>query len=58
MKKLHRLIVTSATYRQSSRVTPELAEKDRENLLLARGSRFRLDAEVIRDGALQAAGLI
>ena len=58
MKKLHRLIVTSATYRQSSRVTPELAEKDRENLLLARASRFRLDAEVIRDGALQAAGLI
>jgi hypothetical protein len=58
MKKLHRLIVTSATYRQSSRVTPELAAKDRENLLLARGSRFRLDAEVIRDGALQAAGLL
>jgi hypothetical protein len=57
-KKLHRLIVTSATYRQSSRVTPELAAKDRENLLLARGSRFRLDAEVIRDGALQAAGLL
>ena len=58
MKKLHRLIVTSATYRQSSVVTRELAEKDRENLLLARGSRFRLDAEVIRDGALQAAGLL
>jgi hypothetical protein len=57
-KKLHRLIVTSTTYRQSSRVTPELAAKDRENLLLARGSRFRLDAEVIRDGALQAAGLL
>jgi hypothetical protein len=57
-KKLHRLIVTSGTYRQSSRVTPELAAKDRENLLLARGSRFRLDAEVIRDGALQAAGLL
>jgi mono/diheme cytochrome c family protein len=57
-KKLHRLIVTSATYRQSSRITPELAAKDRENLLLARGSRFRLDAEVIRDGALQAAGLL
>ncbi len=58
MKKLHRLIVTSATYRQSSVVTPELAEKDRENLLLARGSRFRLDAEIVRDGALSAAGLL
>jgi hypothetical protein len=58
MKKLHRLIVTSATYRQSSAVTPELAEKDRDNLLLARGSRFRLDSELIRDGALSAAGLL
>ena len=58
MKKLHRLIVTSATYRQSSVVTPELAEKDPENLLLARGSRFRLDAEIVRDGALSAAGLL
>jgi hypothetical protein len=58
MKHLHRLIVTSGTYRQSSVVTPELAEKDRENLLLARGSRFRLDSELIRDGALQAAGLL
>ena len=58
MKKLHRLIVTSATYRQSSVVTPELAEKDPENLLLARGSRFRLDAEIVRDGALSSAGLL
>jgi hypothetical protein len=58
MKKLHRLIVTSATYRQSSIVTAELAEKDSENLLLARGSRFRLDAEIVRDGALSAAGLL
>ena len=58
VKKLHRLIVTSATYRQSSRVTPALAEKDRENLWLARGSRFRLDAEVIRDSSLLAAGLL
>ena len=58
MKKLHRLIVTSGTYRQSSIVTRELAEKDRENLLLARGSRFRLDSELVRDGALQAAGLL
>ncbi|MEY4132964.1 MAG: hypothetical protein RL592_1022 [Verrucomicrobiota bacterium] len=58
MKQLHRLIVTSATYKQSSVVTPELAEKDRENLLLARGSRFRLDSELVRDGALSAAGLL
>ena len=58
MKKLHRLIVTSSTYRQSSIVTPELAEKDRENLLYARGSRFRLDAEIVRDSALSAAGLL
>ena len=58
MKKLHRLIVTSATYRQSSVVTPQLAEKDPENLLLARGSRFRLDAELLRDGTLSAAGLL
>ncbi|WP_395739083.1 PSD1 and planctomycete cytochrome C domain-containing protein [Prosthecobacter sp.] len=58
MKKLHRLIVTSATYKQSSRITPELAQKDPENLLLARGARFRLDAEVIRDSALKAAGVL
>ncbi len=58
MKKLHRLIVTSATYKQSSRITPALAERDRENVLLARASRFRLDAEIIRDSALQAAGLL
>jgi uncharacterized protein DUF1553/uncharacterized protein DUF1549/cytochrome c len=58
MKKLHRLIVTSATYKQSSRITPELAQKDPENILLARGARFRLDAEVIRDSALKAAGVL
>ncbi len=58
MKKLHRLIVTSATYKQNSRITPELAQKDPENILLARGSRFRLDAEVIRDSALKAAGVL
>ena len=49
MKAMHRLIVTSATYRQSSRVTPELLAKDPENRLLARGPRVRLEAEVIRD---------
>ncbi|MCX6849629.1 MAG: PSD1 and planctomycete cytochrome C domain-containing protein [Verrucomicrobia bacterium] len=49
---------TSATYKQSSRITPELAQKDPENILLARGARFRLDAEVIRDSALKAAGVL
>ena len=56
MKKLHRLIVTSATYRQDSRVTPELLARDSENRLLARGPRHRLDAEVIRDLMLAASG--
>ncbi len=58
LKKLHRLIVTSATYRQASRVTPELLAKDGENKLLARGPRGRLEAETIRDAALRAAGLL
>lgn len=58
MKHIHRLIVTSATYRQSSRVTPELLARDDQNKLLARGPRFRLDAERIRDNALAAAGLL
>jgi hypothetical protein len=58
LKRLHRLIVTSATYRQSSRLTPELKEKDPENKLLARGPRVRLEAELIRDSALKAAGLL
>ncbi len=55
---MQRLIVTSATYRQSSKVTPELLEKDPENRLLARGPRFRLPAEMIRDTALAASGLL
>ena len=58
MKKMHRLIVTSATYRQSSRVTPEMLAKDRENRWLARGPRVRLEAEMIRDAALRVAGLL
>ena len=58
VKGLQRLLVTSATYRQSSRVTPELLERDPENRLLARGSRFRLPAELIRDNALGASGLL
>lgn len=58
VKALQRLIVTSATYRQSSRVTPELVQRDPENRLLARGPRFRLDAEAIRDHSLYASGLL
>ena len=55
---MHRLIVTSAAYRQSSRVSPELVARDPENMLLARGSRLRVEAEVVRDIALSAAGLL
>ncbi|MBP3959028.1 DUF1549 domain-containing protein [Gemmata sp. G18] len=58
LKHLHRLIVSSATYRQSSRVTPELLAKDPENKLLARGARFRADGEIVRDIALSASGLL
>ena len=58
MKRMHKLIVTSATYQQSSRATPELLAKDPENQLLARGPRVRLEAEVIRDAALRASGLL
>ena len=57
-KKLHRLIVTSATYRQASSVVPTLAARDPANVLLARGPRVRLDAEVIRDSMLAAAGIL
>src|SRR6201999_2026983 len=55
---MQQLIVTSATYRQSSKITPLLLEKDPDNRLLARGPRFRLGPEVIRDSALEAAGLL
>jgi len=58
VKALMRLLVTSATYRQDSRVTRELLEADPENRLLARGPRNRLDAEVLRDSALFLSGLI
>ncbi|MBI3878727.1 MAG: DUF1553 domain-containing protein [Verrucomicrobia bacterium] len=58
MKAMQKLIVMSATYRQSSKVTPALVERDPENRLLARGPRFRLPAEVIRDQALAASGLL
>ena len=58
LKHLQRLIVASATYRQSSRVTPELLARDPENRLLARGPRFRVDAEEVRDTALFVSGLL
>jgi hypothetical protein len=58
MKQLHRTIVLSATYRQSSKYRPEAAAKDAENALLARQSRLRLPAELIRDTALQVAGIL
>ncbi len=57
-KWLHRLILTSATYRQSSAVTPENYARDPYNRLLARGPRFRVDAEIVRDIALEASGLL
>jgi hypothetical protein len=56
-KKMHKLIVMSATYQQSSAETPELRERDPLNVLLARGPRFRLEAELVRDSALVASGL-
>ena len=58
LKKLHRLIVTSATYQQSSHTTAEALTNDPENRLLARFPRVRLDAEIIRDSALRASGLL
>lgn len=58
VKKLNRMIVTSAAFRQSSRITPAKLAKDPENRLVSRGPRFRLDAEVIRDKALYSGGLL
>jgi len=58
MKSLHRLIVTSAAYQRDSRMDSIQLEKDPDNVLLARGPRFRLTGEMIRDGALQASGLL
>jgi hypothetical protein len=58
VKAMQRLIVTSATYRQSSKAAPELIERDPENRLLARGPRFRLPAEEVRDNALAISGLL
>jgi hypothetical protein len=58
MKAFLKLLVTSAAYRQSSRVTPELQHRDPDNRLLARGPRFRLSAEALRDQALAVSGLL
>ena len=58
MKRLHRRIVTSQAYRQSTNVSPEALAKDPENRLISRGPRFRMDGEVVRDTALAVAGLI
>ncbi|MCH7726569.1 MAG: PSD1 domain-containing protein [Planctomycetes bacterium] len=58
IKGLLRLIVTSATYRQSSAITAQMLEVDPQNLWLARGPRFRLEAEIVRDQALAIAGLL
>ena len=57
-KAMHRLIVTSATYRQASIARPDLLERDPRNLLLARQSRIRVEAEIVRDLALSASGLL
>ena len=58
MKHVHRLIVNSATYQQSSRVSPGQLQQDPRNLLLGRGPRIRLSAEMIRDNALEVSGLL
>ncbi|WP_169977546.1 PSD1 and planctomycete cytochrome C domain-containing protein [Tautonia rosea] len=58
LKQLHRQIVTSATYRQTSSATPERYAHDPDNRLLARGPRHRVDAEIVRDIALAASGLL
>jgi hypothetical protein len=58
MKKFYKLLVTSAVYRQSAQATPEKIEKDPQNRLLSRGPRFRMDAEMVRDYALSASGLL
>lgn len=57
-KALLKTLVMSAAYRQSSKVTPELQHRDPDNRLLARGPRFRLSAEVLRDQAMQVSGLL
>ncbi|MDY3553323.1 DUF1553 domain-containing protein [Gemmata sp. JC717] len=58
VKRFFKLLVTSATYRQAAVTTPEKLDKDRDNRLLSRGPRFRMDAEMIRDNALAVSGLL
>jgi len=58
LKTLHKYIVTSATYRQSSKARPELASRDPMNILLARQNRIRFEAEILRDNALAVSGLL
>jgi hypothetical protein len=58
VKKMLRLLVTSSTYRQSAQATPDKLEHDRDNRLLSRGPRYRMDAEMIRDYALAVSGLL
>ena len=58
LKEMHRLIVTSNTYRQSSNFRSDLKDKDPRNLLLARQSVFAFEAEIVRDAALSASGLL
>ncbi|WP_397568143.1 PSD1 and planctomycete cytochrome C domain-containing protein [Schlesneria sp. T3-172] len=58
VKRMHKLMLMSGTYRQSAKVSSELLSRDPENVLLARGPRFRFDAEVIRDSILFASGLL
>jgi hypothetical protein len=58
LKHLHRLIVTSEAYQQDSKVTPALLEKDPYNRLLARGPRFRMEGEIVRDIQLAVSGLL
>jgi hypothetical protein len=58
VKHIQKLIVTSRTYQQSSRIAPEDYARDPENRLLARGPRFRMDAEMVRDTALSVSGLL
>ncbi|MBV6640955.1 MAG: DUF1553 domain-containing protein [Cyclobacteriaceae bacterium] len=58
LKALHKKIVMSYTFQQSSEITPEFREKDPENIFLARGPRFRMPAEMIRDNALKSSGLL
>ena len=57
-RHIYRLLLTSATYRQSHAVTPEKLEADPQNRLLSRGPRYRMDAEMLRDTALQASGML